>query len=1315
MDPRIAINRAKPFKPRRTLSLRSYKLDALNQNLAALKPTIKDRVIDEKSLLLALNIATRRTKKVSISFAKNGTPIFEIEKKGRKEKFNATNYQKLIYWCFSRINIHAPAVFDKAIRSIAYLEKTPKAKKSLQVSMEKATLDLLRYWETCVGADCPKDPLLQPPFSYSDVSLIEKSLIDKPDKTVVSFTCKKTNSIQNEEKRLIFLDELRTMTALFRLGENIPASEPRMEIPNEIILKILQHGDISRFLFTHPESSKSILRMFPENQSLIDTYTSFYQVLFDNKNQRVDLKHRYDKEREIAGYLIMFRGAQSAHGTFSGVDSSAYPNKRISQIYHDVGFKSFVRQLSLRGFTLVNDPSAESELIDTFKAGIRVKFSIPPNSYCDNFHINGSRSLAQAQSLAPENLLSSSLLEIENSLYRIEASEESIIEKLSDLGVKDDALFIGLYPQVRKLFQDTDLKNLVSEVLLVDPSNRTLIACMAYLIETASPEFIKELKLMKSSERPYALLLSAIYTDEWQSVKNEHYTELLPEIYSFINNSRYPERATSKIDVYIYGWSNHPQELKEILRKELEDPAPINNSLIRYIGGITKEIYGIKFPDIDEAKELFHTLYLHGESLVKELYLYLDCSTHNKNSHCDLPFLFGATTAEEVIKYAKAIKKAKEENSQAFSAIFSIIKSIQEKIDPAARFNYEYNLMHSIRQKTLCSYKPATHPFTKPSTLAPHEKLEFLMNVYGKVLSTKYFSPPFISWLLKRLETAKESGVVNYQGRSLIELNKLEAEIAKSLVVEPDTPIPTGVFALLRLTPKPTTEYSIWDEESPVGSDEDLVKQAILFRQLGVYSSDFGGHIDPQMICHIVRAWRIIRLSREELEKLKIIDINKRIHVANSDYPFAPVPAYFQEGKFQAKMYRKSTAELDASVLNSFRTFQELARECNRIIAETKDENSKKVRSTRLESIKQTLIATSKEIKEKSIEHLSSPKSNCSTQTREEIEKQIDSCTTFEKDVNKSKSVKDLFVLISKSRYPSKKIIQKHKPLFRKAILIDHYLESLEKKPSSEYRLPDILTNDSTTYDDKDILSAFYEFFDEFLINDLLPQLASKSTNDGNHIMSVYKKAAKKIFMLRTIEIEFRKIGAKLRESGYEDIAEDVVITPRRGMLAELSGYICNTCRLKDITKHFKPIVAQYPTITFLPFVAKYNSEFPKLEGGALVREVETIDGEKAFILQGISATRQLDSKADPASIFEGLREYLIDTATRAGVNKILLPWNRHILTNRTIKFLPEIRSRYKKENIEFVELKPEFGTYLEFDYTKGCFVIWDAQTEGKA
>jgi len=177
---------------------------------------------------------------------------------------------------------------------------------------------------------------------------------------------------------------------------------------------------------------------------------------------------------------------------------------------------------------------------------------------------------------------------------------------------------------------------------------------------------------------------------------------------------------------------------------------------------------------------------------------------------------------------------------------------------------------------------------------------------------------------------------------------------------------------------------------------------------------------------------------------------------------------------------------------------------------------------------------------------------------------------------------------------------------------------------------------------DRGTIAQFVEFYGGIIRSDVMRDLGLTDHQSKRAGSAVHVKA---------LTAELQRIEG-LATAG----AEVIGLRPTRGILAELSGFVCDACWTKE-----DAIVSRYPNLTTVVFVKNPGSASERLCGATLVLKVrseatESSPAEDIFVVRGFNPLQNTITQVKADQFFEGFIGWLEGVARAEGVSKIVIP-----------------------------------------------------------
>jgi len=177
---------------------------------------------------------------------------------------------------------------------------------------------------------------------------------------------------------------------------------------------------------------------------------------------------------------------------------------------------------------------------------------------------------------------------------------------------------------------------------------------------------------------------------------------------------------------------------------------------------------------------------------------------------------------------------------------------------------------------------------------------------------------------------------------------------------------------------------------------------------------------------------------------------------------------------------------------------------------------------------------------------------------------------------------------------------------------------------------------------DREVVLGFAEFFGGVINSDVIRHL-DLSDREAMRLSSA---------------ISTKALTAELgRLNSIATAGTDVIgFKPTRGLLGELSGYVCDACWTAEDN-----IMERYPQVTAVVFVRGQGTPNERLCGATLVMKVRTLAGtggppEDVFMIRGFNPLENTVAHLNAGEFFEGFVDWLKGVARTEGVTKIVVP-----------------------------------------------------------
>lgn len=240
------------------------------------------------------------------------------------------------------------------------------------------------------------------------------------------------------------------------------------------------------------------------------------------------------------------------------------------------------------------------------------------------------------------------------------------------------------------------------------------------------------------------------------------------------------------------------------------------------------------------------------------------------------------------------------------------------------------------------------------------------------------------------------------------------------------------------------------------------------------------------------------------------------------------------------------------------------------------------------------------------------------------------------------------------------------------------FSQSILSSGSNQKKLREVSAVNETAVDKK-ALSTLVELIGNEISQHVIPEL---------ELTGKQKKKLSKILNTKALREEIRRVN-EFHSGKFKEI--ETVFS--RDMLAEFSGYYCDTCWTGQ-----DDIMKNNDTLIGAAFVQNNV-----LIGGSLFIESISEDGEKVLIIRGVNPRQNYITNLNPGSFVESFCDKLMDVAKARGCAKIVAPVkNTGALSNRP-EILDYFDEKYSKEPLVKLGKKEDFNDY---NITSSCVTI---------
>ena len=168
-------------------------------------------------------------------------------------------------------------------------------------------------------------------------------------------------------------------------------------------------------------------------------------------------------------------------------------------------------------------------------------------------------------------------------------------------------------------------------------------------------------------------------------------------------------------------------------------------------------------------------------------------------------------------------------------------------------------------------------------------------------------------------------------------------------------------------------------------------------------------------------------------------------------------------------------------------------------------------------------------------------------------------------------------------------------------------------------------------------LAELTAVIDDLVIAEGLPQLGLSGKG---------LKRIGMVFNTKALTDEQSRLG-KLETRGSEEWG----FHPTRGLLAELSGYLCDACWTRE-----QQIMKKHSNKLAVIFERSPGSSNSRLGGACMLIEAVDKDGEKTLIVRGLNPLQNFITRVQAESFVEQFLNWLAPQAAAAGYKQIVIP-----------------------------------------------------------
>lgn len=164
------------------------------------------------------------------------------------------------------------------------------------------------------------------------------------------------------------------------------------------------------------------------------------------------------------------------------------------------------------------------------------------------------------------------------------------------------------------------------------------------------------------------------------------------------------------------------------------------------------------------------------------------------------------------------------------------------------------------------------------------------------------------------------------------------------------------------------------------------------------------------------------------------------------------------------------------------------------------------------------------------------------------------------------------------------------------------------------------------------------------------------------------------------------------------DSDQTIQLTPDRGLIGEMSGYMADVCYTKVY-----PLLKQYPELTPYKFVSNPDSDATEFIGSTLVFKVNDADNQPVFLIRAFDIPKE--DTLNIGSFFESFVDHLTPIAKSMGIKKILAAGTAGTISNYSTT-TNYVLSKYVHGK-EAVPLADRFS-FNGYNITNECFLVRD-------
>ena len=224
-------------------------------------------------------------------------------------------------------------------------------------------------------------------------------------------------------------------------------------------------------------------------------------------------------------------------------------------------------------------------------------------------------------------------------------------------------------------------------------------------------------------------------------------------------------------------------------------------------------------------------------------------------------------------------------------------------------------------------------------------------------------------------------------------------------------------------------------------------------------------------------------------------------------------------------------------------------------------------------------------------------------------------------------------------------------------------------------------------------------FLSDVVLNRLIPRIFNQDPANLKIISALLKQSIRQLSQVDTSATRSPKGSIELR------------FAPTRGVLGEISGFICKTCWGKDSKSLFR----NAPELCSVIFVGENRLGIPKFLGGALVAQANSVDGKRYFVIMGFNPTLETLKEILADELFDSFLDYLSNAAHARSISGILLPFEERCGNTHTNRL--DVHEYFEQKYFQFrgapIPLLKSKGLAVQgYDVSSKCILIKPISTE---